>query len=403
MRGEPSNGQSRMGAMRATVLFIVAAVTACAGPFEPSSVVPSSSEPSAPSATHFSTDNGSWEFIDDPALFPGSIQAMASSGSALVAGGIGCTAVARECTGALWTSDDGQEWTRVVDFPYGEAYNGISAIGFGPSGWVAFADGGFAWLSANGDRWTVVPGASFDPLADGGPTYSQSEAFCCSATVRGVAEVAGTYVAVGAVTCHKCLGRAAIWRSEDGEAWKRVPYQAVFEGAPLSAVAAIPSGRLVAVGGRFALASDDLGVTWAAAPAFGAGSVTELALVGDDLLAAGFPGDAYEGAYWRSSDGVTWEPLEVDLPFPEPIPRALGSMGGAVIISGTAREPDDPADWGFTAISSDLATWQPVATSDGRPFLIWSFAQVDGLIVAAGNFAGEAEQLPAGVWILRSS
>jgi hypothetical protein len=343
-----------------------------------------------------------WQFIDDPALFPGSIQAMASSGSALVAGGIGCTAAPGDCTGVVWTSDDGQEWTRVADYPYGQAYDGISAIGFGPSGWVAFADGGVAWFSADGHRWTIAQ-ASFDPLADGGPTYIPAEDVCCGATVRAVAEVAGTYVAVGAVTCHKCLGRAAIWRSEDGEAWKRVLYQAVFEGAPLSAVVALSSGRLVAVGGGSALASDDQGVTWEATPAFGAGSATVLALVGDDLLAAGFPGDAYEGAYWRSSDGVTWEPLEVDLPFPEPIPIALGSMGGALIISGKAREPEESADWGFTAISSDLATWRPIATSDGRPFLIWSFAEVDGLIVAAGNFAGESEKLPAGVWILRSS
>jgi hypothetical protein len=390
---------SRMRAMRATVVLIAAAVTACAGPFEPSSVVRSSSEPSAPSATHFSTDNVTWESIDDPALFPGSIQAMASSGSALVAGGIGCAAVTGGCTGAVWTSDDGQAWTRVVDFPYGHADNGISAVGFGPSGWVAFADGGVAWLSANGHQWTVAH-ASFDPLADGGPTYTPTEDICCGATVRGVAEVAGTYVAVGAVTCHKCLGRAAIWRSEDGEAWKRVPYQAVFEGAPLSAIAAMPSGRLVAVGHGSALVSDDQGLTWEASPAFGAGSATVLALVGDDLLAAGLPRDAYEGAYWRSSDGVVWEPLVISLPFPEAIPIALGSIGGAVIISGKAREPEDSADWGFTAISSDMATWRPVATSDGRPFLIWGFAQVDGRIVAAGNLTGEGEQ-PAGVWFLR--
>lgn len=156
------------------------------------------------------------------------------------------------------------------------------------------------------------------------------------------------------------------------------------------------------MGGGSALVSDDQGVTWEATPAFGAGSATVLALVGDDLLAAGFPGDVYEGAYWRSSDGVTWDPLEVDLPFPEPIPRALGSIGGAVIISGTAREPEDSADWGFTAISADLKTWGAVATSDGGPFLIWGFAEVDGVLVAAGNFSGEGGQ-PAGVWILRSS
>lgn len=142
------------------------------------------------------------------------------------------------------------------------------------------------------------------------------------------------------------------------------------------------------------------GLTWEATPAFGAGDATVLALVGDDLLAAGFPGDLYEGAYWRSSDGVIWEPLVVGLPFPEAIPIAIGSIGGAVIISGKAREPEESVDWGFTAISSDLATWRPVPPSDGRPFLIWSFAQVDGLMVAAGNFTGEGEH-PAGVWILR--
>jgi hypothetical protein len=301
--------------------------------------------------------------------------------------------------GTVWTSDDGQAWTRVADFPYGQAYNGFSAVGFGPSGWLAFADGGAAWLSADGRRWTVAR-ARFDPLADGGPTYTPDEDVCCEATVRSMAQVAGTYVAVGAVTCRKCLGRAAIWRSEDGEAWTRVPYPAVFEGAPLSGIVALPSGRVAAVGGGSALVSDDQGVTWDGTPAFGVGSATVLALVGDDLLAAGFPGDAYEGAYWQSSDGVVWKPLVVDLPFPEAIPIAIGSIGGAVIISGKAREPEESVDWGFTAISADLKTWRPVATSDGRPFLIWSFAEVDGLMVAAGNFTGEDGQ-PAGVWILR--
>ena len=384
------------------VLLIAAALTACAGPMERSSIRSSQPESSAPSATEVSTESATWEFVDDPSLSPGSIQAMATSGSALVAGGIGCAPATGECTGAVWTSNDGQRWTRVVDFPYGRAVNGISAVGFGPSGWVAFADGGVAWLSTNGQRWTLSP-SSFEPLADGGPTYTADEDVCCHASVRGVAEVAGTYVAVGAVTCNNCLGRAAIWHSEDGDAWTRVPYLSIFEGAPLLAVVALPSGRLVAVGGGSALVSDDQGVSWRASPAFGAGSVTELALVGDDLLAAGFPGDAYEGAYWRSSDGVTWEPLVVDLPFPEAIPIAIGSMGGVVIVSGKAREPEESSDWGFTAISADLATWRPVATDDGRPFLIWSFAEVDGLMVAAGNFAGETEQLPAGVWILRPS
>jgi hypothetical protein len=389
-----------MRAMRATVVLIAAAVTACAAPFDASPAVPSPSSRLSPSVTPLAIHDVTWEFVDDAALSPGSIQVMASSGSALVAGGISCTGVSGGCTAAVWTSDDGQKWARVVNFL--QAYNGISAVGFGPSGWVAFADGRFAWFSADGQRWTGAH-ASFDPLADGGPTYTPSEDVCCGATVQGVAEVAGTYVAVGAVTCLRCLGRAAIWRSDDGgEAWKRVPFQAVFEGEPLSAVVALRSGRLVAVGRGSALVSDDQGVTWEATPAFGAGSATVLALVGDDLLAAGFPGDAYEAAYWRSSDGLTWESLVIDLPFPEAIPIAIGSIGGAVIISGKARRPEESADWGFTAISADLKTWRPLATTDDRPFLTWSFAEVDGLLVAAGNLTGEDGQ-PAGVWILRSS
>lgn len=392
-------GKRRMRAMRATVVLIAAVLTACVGPFDPSPAVPSSSARSSASVIPLSIEDVTWDFVDDPALLRGSIQAIASSGSALVAGGGGCTAVPGQCTGAIWTSDDAQAWTRVTDFPPGQPSTGFKVIGFGPSGWVAFTEGVVAWLSSNGHQWKVAH-ARFDPLADSGPTYTPNEDVCCGATVNGVAEVAGTYVAVGAVTCHKCVGRAAIWRSDDGEAWERVPYQDFFEGAPLSAVVVLPNGRLVAVGGGSALVSDDQGLTWEATRAFGAGDATDLALVGDDLVAAGFPGDTYEGAYWRSSDGVVWEPLVIDLPFPEPIPIALGSIGGALIISGEAREPEDAADWGFTAISSDLATWRPVATSDPRPFLIWSFAQVDGLIVAAGNFTGEGGQ-PAGVWILR--
>jgi hypothetical protein len=371
--------------MRATALLIVAAVAACAGPVKPSSLGRSSSEPPAPSATPFSADGVTWEFISDPALSPGSIRAMAGSGVNLVAAG-----------SAVWTSDDGRRWTRVEDVPSGPA---ITAVGYGPSGWVALADGGTAWFSANGRRWRVAQ-ASFDALADGGPTYIADEDVCCEVTLRGVANTAGTYLAVGAVACRKCIGRAAIWRSADGQAWTRVPYQVAFERAPLSAVTVLPTGRVVAVGRGSALVSDDQGVTWDATPAFGAGDASVLALVGDELLAAGLPGDVYAGAYWRSSDGLTWEPLPVDVPFPEAIPLAIGSTRGAVIIAGRAREPEDSADWGFTAISADLKTWRPVPTSDGRQFLIWSLAEVGGQMVAAGNFTGDGGQ-PAGVWILR--
>lgn len=388
-----------MPAMGRAAVIVVVILGACATPPGPSSVSPSEPTEPVPSA-ELPPEELRWDLVEDSDLFPGVISAMATSGRELVAGGIDCT-MSGVCEPAIWTSDDGLDWNRVVDFPAGESETLITAVGYGPDGWVAFA-GGFAWSSAEGQEWVRSnAGDAFDGLADGGPSYrTELEGDCCGTSVHEVTHVGGIYVAVGAVTCYDCLGRAAIWRSNDLVRWDRLQYASAFEGAPLYAVVSLPNGRLVAVGHGSALVSDDLGLTWSASPAFGAGEAIALTILGGELLAAGFPGEAYEGAYWRSSDGVTWERLAVEISLPEAIPRTLGSIGGSLLLAGETREPDARSESGFTAVSVGQVSWRQIPVEGNSDFRIWSFAEVDGLVVAAGNITGEGQH-PAGVWILR--
>jgi hypothetical protein len=386
--------------MNRGALLVAVILAACAPPSDPSSATPSGSAEPVPSAVVPSGGGIHWDLVEDPDLFPGMFNAMATSGDDVIGGGIACT-VSGDCQPAIWMSSNGLEWVRVADVPAGESETIITAVGHGPNGWAAFVDG-FAWFSADARSWVLSPTRdAFDGLADGGPPYrTEVEGDCCSTTVAGVAHVGGAYVAVGAVTCYDCIGRAAIWRSDDLLRWERLPYAALFEGVPLSAVAALPSGRLVAVGNRLALVSDDQGATWEPSAAFGAGYATELTIVADELLAAGISGEAYEGAFWRSSDGVTWEPLTVQISLPEAIPRTLGSVGGSVLLAGETREPEQTSERGFMAVSADLLRWRTIPVESDTDFRIWSFAEVDGLIVAAGNITGEGQH-PAGVWVLR--
>lgn len=388
-----------MGAMRRTAILVAVVLAACASPSPVPSAVSTGSAEALPSAVLPTASEPQWQLVDDADLFPGMINAMASSGRLLVAGGINCTS-SGICEPAVWTSGNGLDWTRVAHFPADGVETIITAVGYGPVGWVAFASGA-AWSSVDGQTWVrSQTGHAFDGLADRGPAIQVQEDICCGSEVRGVVNDGGTYVAVGAVTCLRCLGRAAVWRSDDLVLWDRMPYMSAFEGVPLYAVVALPGGRLVAVGTGSALVSDDTGLTWKALPAFGAASATELTILGDELVAAGFPDKVYEGAYWRSSDGVRWEPLAVDIPLPEAIPYTLASVGDSLFLSGVTREPDANRESGFIAVSNDLASWQLIPVGGGEDFRIWAFGDSDRLPVAAGNLTGEGP-LPAGVWILR--
>jgi hypothetical protein len=151
----------------------------------------------------------------------------------------------------------------------------------------------------------------------------------------GVARGDAGYVAVGASGVGSMESKGAVWSSADGLTWERLPDAAVFARASLHAVAA-HDGILVATG----YASDPPG--------------------GGNLFA--------RPSAWTSSDGETWERLEViDRTLPQP-DGAIGALEGALMLfvvhtdggwlsAGTALTAE------AESVRFDIAIW---TSRDGR-------------------------------------
>jgi hypothetical protein len=188
-----------------------------------------------------------------------SMSSVSTGGPGLVAVGTARREVGFGWAAAAWTSEDGVTWTRLPheeDIFGGDGMPMMSAVTAGGPGVVAVGgshwsyrdpeQGWFAaaWTSADGLRWERAP--------------HDEEAFESSGypLMADVVAVDTELVAVGAVfelTDEEFVTRmvGAVWTSEDGLRWTRLPHdEAVFGGADevtLGSVAAGPSG-LVAVG-----------------------------------------------------------------------------------------------------------------------------------------------------------
>ncbi len=155
----------------------------------------------------------------------------------------------------MWTSTDGMAWTEVsrdaVAFARGSS---ISSIAEGPEGLVAvggeqyYAEPGVR-ISADGLTWRQVASGQ-DAFASRWPGHNL--------LLRSVAAASGGYVAVGGDgLCYSggsCPpAEAAVWTSEDGETWARVPTGPVFQVGGTGWV----SARVVSAwGSRFVAAGE---------------------------------------------------------------------------------------------------------------------------------------------------
>lgn len=301
---------------------------------------------------------------------PAAIHAVARGGPGWVAvGGDG-----RD--GAIWTSRDARTWNRVApEAPAlaGEGILRLNAVAVGGPGLIAVGWDGYpsaggethavVLTSADGHTWQRAP---HDPsvfggrLSEGGVTI-----------MRTIAPTARGFVAAGQAPSpeNPSDGDAAVWTSEDGTTWSRVPAddrvfggvgtQGVWaliadgptilgvgndgmlqfsDGGPETWISAdgtdwrrsgmrepVDAGMFdavaygdgfVAVGGEFdnspstaaAWYSDD-GEAWARGvlPEAGApGNLAAVAAAGDDLLAVGADPRSGRAVVWRSTDGMTW-------------------------------------------------------------------------------------------------
>ena len=224
----------------------------------------------------------------------------------------------------------------------------------------------------------VVDGASWARVADPDGVFGTPEQE--SVGISDVVVGGPGYVAVGT----HGQGRfgedgtvAAVWTSEDGTTWNRVPHDDEVFGA-------VGSGRLTA-----------------------ASAVTT---GGPGLVVVGF--EARDGASvalaWLSADGLAWTRVEVD------DPRERGATGlylqaivdtddGLVAVGmergGPTDAPEYLAAWG----SVDAAEWAPIALTPEEDAAAWGWLSAvavhDGQVVAAGTTDGpDGQRWVATVW-----
>ena len=157
------------------------------------------------------------------------IESIAPGGPGLVA--VGWDESGEDTDGAVWTSPDGTTWTRVPDDGAvfgGEGMQRINRVTIGGPGLVAVGMEGpddnidaAVWTSADGIAWTKVPP---DESSLGGAGEQ---------SMWGVARGGPGLVAVGwdgTDTGDAGVGDAAVWTSEDGISWVRVPHDATVFG-----------------------------------------------------------------------------------------------------------------------------------------------------------------------------
>lgn len=199
---------------------------------------------------------------------------------------------------------------------------------------------------------------------------------------------------------------AAIWRSDGGTSWTRVPHdEAIFGGAGdqiMNRVTAF-NGAFIAVGNDRATGRADAaiwrspdGMTWERVGSVevlggdGNQDIEAITMFDGRLFAAGSTGQAREedAAMWTSDDGVAWARVSAEsfvAPGAQQILDITASPGRALVAVGFTRADGDRN--GALWRSSDGATWERVMTEsvvgEGDQNLV-SVAAGEGVFVVAG-------------------
>jgi hypothetical protein len=231
-------------------------------------------------AVWVSVDGETWEAVEDEAfggVGPQAIGGIHNTGKSLVA--VGSDEAGGDSDAAVWLSDDARDWTRVVDDALGGpgdqamirvkgAQGRYVGVGFDTSGGDPDAA---VWVSEDALHWDLLE----DEEVFGGPgdqviTRVQTSAFEDPG--------APTFVAVGLDSGADGDEDGAVWISDDGLDWQRVPDpDEVFGGD-------------------------------------GDQQILDVASFGDQMVAVGYDasGGDEDGAVWRSFDGIAWQ--RVSLP-----------------------------------------------------------------------------------------
>lgn len=252
----------------------------------------------------------------------------------------------------------------------------ITSITAGGPGFVAVGTTGImddSWIGTNAAVWFSEDGITWSRVPNdtpplGGPINEAVQ----SVTVGGLG-----LVAVGFENELPLGGDAVVWISDDGMSWSCVPDdEAAFEGAIMFDVTAFGPG-LVAVGSA-AWTSPD-GLTWTRVPLAPDedARMSSVTVGGPGLVAVGsvdieteLDPDYSIAAVWTSPDGLTWSRL----PYDEAV------LGDADLSDVTVGGP------GLVAVGSadnHAAVW---TSPDG---LTWTRVPYDAAVFGGGQTAGQ--------------
>jgi hypothetical protein len=321
------------------------------------------------------------------------MQSVVSGGPGLVA--VGSVGNQGDADAAVWTSLDGETWSRV---PHDETTfggtggqwisgvtvfrRGLVAVGsdgrFNDENEASTADGWYEWGEQIGNAavWTSVDGLNWSRVLNDRSAFGSSgDQQMASVTAAGPGLVAVGSIGWGDQT------NAAVWTSADGFNWTvTVPdHEEILPGTighKMSSVIAAGPG-LVAVGSRngdAAVWTSIDGLSWSRVPhdeaalgGVGEQGMSSVTIGGPGLVAVGFdqPGDdvptgqASDAAVWTSVDGTTWSRVPHD--------EVFGGTGNQRMQSVTATGA------GLVAVGADGGYY------DTRPnAVVWT--SLDGLI-----------------------
>jgi len=340
-----------------------------------------------------SDDGFTWTRVaeDDEALTIGGVAmyAITEGGPGLVAVGGGCDDPAESCPirATVWTSVDGTAWTRT---PYDIDVFGTSSlmeeVVVAEHGIVAVGNTAevtdeallmrpAVWISPDGLEWART--WEGEGMARGLPAIvPDAGAFVLSPMQAVTVGPDGTVVAVGTVVDDSGVGVAAVWTSDDGQTWERVPHDpAVFASTTgmdvvMLDVAAGESG-LVAVGSerdhhgaglwwtggeRPAVWTSPDGTAWERITlddeTFGTTrSISAVAASATGFVAAGpIFADSGPVTIWTSPDGISWQ--------------AVASFEAGYALSIIEAGPGMAAAGGILDVDFHAAVWVgPAATN----------------------------------------
>ncbi|MBI2238857.1 MAG: protein kinase [Actinobacteria bacterium] len=324
---------------------------------------------------------------------------------------------------AVWRSSGGTRWHRVQDRSLGGAgeQQMAGATLFDQDvvavGWERFGGDADAavWISiTRGRTWERVEDvvSGLDEAGD--------------QAMRRVISTGTGLVAVGSETTPEGLD-AAVWGSEDGHHWSRMPSRFFAGSGDQEAFGATTlESRLVVVGYQTTESGDQDAAVWVESagawlpvddPSSLAGGgdqrMTAVMAAGPGVVAVGFDtsGGDHDAAVWTSRDGLNWERVPADEAiFGGPGNQqmfALAQVGLVLVVGGVSDNPGGDAD-GAIWLSLDGIEWTRIRSSTIPASALGGLGkqQIKTLVVfgdrlvAAGSEA-RARDDGAAVWIAR--